>query len=44
MGLIAGIVALVVVVICVIQNAAAVIITFLGAHLRLSLAAAARSA
>ncbi|MCW2929682.1 MAG: hypothetical protein JWM19_644 [Actinomycetia bacterium] len=40
MGLIAGIAALVVVVIFVIQNANAVNITFLGAHLRLSLAVA----
>ena len=40
MGLIAGIVALVVVVIFVIQNAEAVNVTFLGAHLRLSLAVA----
>jgi lipopolysaccharide assembly protein A len=40
MGLIVGIVALVVVVIFVIQNADTVNITFLGAHLRLSLAVA----
>lgn len=40
MGLIAGIAVLVVVVIFVIQNAAAVNISFLGAHLRVSLAVA----
>lgn len=39
-GLIAGLVALIVVVIFVIQNAHAVNISFLGAHLRLSLAVA----
>jgi lipopolysaccharide assembly protein A len=40
MGLIAGVAALAVVVIFVIQNATAVNISFLGAHLRLSLAVA----
>jgi lipopolysaccharide assembly protein A len=39
-GLIAGIVALIVVLVFVIQNAHAVDISFLGAHLRLSLAVA----
>ena len=39
-GLIAGIVALIVVLIFIIQNARAVNISFLGAHLRLSLAVA----
>jgi uncharacterized integral membrane protein len=40
MGLIAGIAVLVVVVIFVVQNADAVNISFLGAHLRVSLAVA----
>jgi len=40
MALISGVVVLVVVVIFVIQNAAAVNISFLGAHLRVSLAVA----
>jgi uncharacterized integral membrane protein len=39
-GLIAGFVVLILVVIFVIQNAAAVNISFLGAHLRMSLAVA----
>lgn len=39
-GLIAGIAALIVVMIFIIQNARAVNISFLGAHLRLSLAVA----
>src|SRR5260370_7394656 len=43
-GLIAGVVALIVVMIFTIQNAHAVNISFLGAHLRLSLAVALLSA
>ena len=39
-GLIAGVAALIVVMIFIIQNAHAVNITFLGAHLRMSLAVA----